>query len=45
MRIKSQILNQRVSYLQPEVELVEVKTECGFASSIEEVGKDDEVEF
>ena len=36
---------QRASYSQPEVELIEVKTEYGFANSIEDVGKDEEVEF
>lgn len=33
------------TYLYPEVELLEVLTERGFADSIEVVGKDDEVEF
>ena len=45
MRINTQILNQRASYSQPVVELIEVKTECGFANSIENVGRDEEVDF
>ena len=32
------------TYLQPEVELIEVITERGFADSIEMVGKDEEVD-
>lgn len=45
MTNKIQTYKQRVSYSQPEVEFLEVKTECGFASSIENIGKDEEVEF
>jgi hypothetical protein len=33
------------TYLHPEVELIEVLTERGFADSIEMVEKDEEVEF
>ena len=45
MTNKIQTYKQRVPYSQPEVEFLEVKTECGFASSIENIGKDEEVEF
>ena len=44
MRNYSQIF-EKVAYTSPEVELVEVLTERGFADSIELVGKDEEVEF
>ena len=44
MRNYSQIF-EKVAYVSPEVELVEVLTERGFADSIELVGKDEEVEF
>lgn len=44
MRNYSQIF-EKVAYAFPEVELVEVLTERGFADSIELVGKDEEVEF
>lgn len=35
---------EKASYATPEVELIEVLTERGFADSIELVGKDEEVE-
>ena len=36
---------EKTAYASPEVELIEVFTERGFADSTEIVGKDDEVEF
>jgi hypothetical protein len=47
MKIEQKITQTRGIYVAPEAEFVEIPVEMGFAVSgeLEEVGKDDEVEF
>ncbi|MBO5813697.1 MAG: hypothetical protein J6R13_04200 [Alistipes sp.] len=45
MKINERICESRQVYAAPDAQLVEFAVECGFAASIEEVVKEEEVEF
>lgn len=45
MIINERICENRKNYAAPDAQLVEFAVEGGFAVSIEEVGKDEEIEF
>lgn len=45
MKINKRICESRQIYTAPDAQLVEFAVEGGFAVSIENVGKDEEIEF